>query len=196
MGTLAHMPASASNWDRGLRSSRPTRGNDTVIISGGKPASTAEVLALIEADHAARQPEPGRQRTLDASPGRQGTIDDMEARDLSFGPDLDRIVDQVRTLLDSANARDRVRGIRHLVAAGEALESRVLRDAQASGMSWSQIGAVYGVSRQAAHQRFADDTVLSGAEFDALLAHLDEPDEVVPALARAANRARPKAPTG
>lgn len=123
-------------------------------------------------------------------------VDGMEALDLHFGPDLDRIVDQVRDLLDSANARDRVQGIHYLVAAGEALESRVLQDAQASGMSWSQIGSVYGVSRQAAHQRFADDTLLSDAEFDALLVQLGEPDEVVPALERAANRMRPKSPTG
>ncbi len=57
-------------------------------------------------------------------------------------------------------------------------------------MSWSEIGAVYGVSRQAAHRRFADETLVPPDFFDALLHELDEPPEVVPALARAAKRAR------
>jgi len=54
---LVGMAASAANWDRGLRGSRPTRSDDTVVITGGKRATKAEVLALIEADVAEREAE-------------------------------------------------------------------------------------------------------------------------------------------
>jgi len=59
-GTLADMTASAANWDRGLRRSRPTRLDDTVIIAGGKRATKAEVLALIAADVTEREAEQRR----------------------------------------------------------------------------------------------------------------------------------------
>lgn len=51
------MAASAANWNRGLRRSRPTRRDDTVIIAGDKQASKAEILALIAADVAEREAE-------------------------------------------------------------------------------------------------------------------------------------------
>ena len=51
----------------------------------------------------------------------------------------------------------------------------MLLDAQAAGMTWAEIGGVYGVSRQAAHRRFSDDTVVPADFFDALLRNLDEP---------------------
>lgn len=57
-------------------------------------------------------------------------------------------------------------------------------------MSWTEIGNVYGVSRQAVHRRFADETVVPADFFDELLASLDEPPEVVPTLAEAGKRAR------
>lgn len=51
------MAVSAANWDRGLRESRPTRRDDTVVIAGGKRATRAEVLALIASDVAEREDE-------------------------------------------------------------------------------------------------------------------------------------------
>lgn len=119
----------------------------------------------------------------------------MTAEQRDFAHVVDTLLTNVRDLLDSENARDRVRAIHSLAAGVEALERQVLLDAQAAGMTWAEIGRVYGVSRQAAHRRFSDDTVVPADFFDALLKELDEPDEVVPALARAANRARHAAAT-
>lgn len=47
---------------------------------------------------------------------------------------------------------------------------------------------MYGVSRQAAHRRFSDATVVPADYFDELLKDLDDKPEVVPALAQAATR--------
>ena len=44
-----------------------------------------------------------------------------------------------------------------------------LLEAQTSGLTWAQIGEVYGVSRQAAHRRFSDETVVPSDFFDQLL---------------------------
>jgi len=121
---------------------------------------------------------------------RQHNIDDMKIEQHTYGRDVETLLDDVRDLLDSANARDRVRAV-HILATGiKSMEHRVLFDAQASGMSWTEIGDVYGVSRQAVHRRFADETMVPSDYFDALLQELDEPPEVVPALARAAKRAQ------
>ena len=49
--------------------------------------------------------------------------------------------------VDSPNARDRVRAVHSLATGVETLERQVLFDAQASGMTWAEIGGVYGVSR-------------------------------------------------
>ena len=117
----------------------------------------------------------------------------MTSEERDFAHVADTLLTNVRDLLDSPNARDRVRAIHALAAGVEALERRVLLDAQAAGMTWAEIGGVYGVSRQAAHRRFSDDTVVPADYFDALLKDLDEQGEVVPSLARAAKRARPAA---
>ncbi|HVM13154.1 MAG TPA: hypothetical protein VM287_02345 [Egibacteraceae bacterium] len=114
----------------------------------------------------------------------------MTADQRDFAHVVDTLLTNVRGLVDSPDARVRVRAIHALAAGVEALERQVLLDAQAAGMTWAEIGRVYGVSRQAAHRRFSDDTVVTADFFDALLKELDEPGEVVPALARAANRAR------
>lgn len=102
---------------------------------------------------------------------------------------VDTLLTNVRDLLDSADARTRVRAIHALAAGVEALERQVLLDAQAAGMTWAEIGGVYGVSRQAAHRRFSDETVVPADYYDALLKDLDEQGEIVPALAQAAKRA-------
>ena len=114
----------------------------------------------------------------------------MTTNQRDFSHVMDTLLTNVRELLDSANAGDRVRAIHVLAAGVEALERQVLLDAQAAGMTWAEIGGVYGVSRQAAHQRFSDDTVVPADFFDALLNELDEPGEAVPSLARAAKRGR------
>ena len=116
-----------------------------------------------------------------------------EKRD--FAHVVDTLLMNVGDLLDSADARTRVRAIHALAAGVEVLEREVLLDAQASGMTWADIGGVYGVSRQAAHRRFADDTVVPADFYDVLLKELDEAGEVVPALARAAKRGRHAAAT-
>jgi hypothetical protein len=114
----------------------------------------------------------------------------MKAEPRDFAHEFDVLLTNVRDLLDSPNARDRVRAVHHLAAGVEGLERRVLLNAQASGMTWAEIGSVYGVSRQAAHRRFSDETVVPADYFDELLKELDEGAEVVPALARAAKRSR------
>lgn len=98
------------------------------------------------------------------------------------------LVANVSDLLDSADQRARVAAVNHLATGIEQLERRVVLEAHDSGMTWGQIGKVYGVSRQAVHRRFAE-TVVPEEGFDELLASLDEPGEVVDALARAAKRA-------
>lgn len=119
----------------------------------------------------------------------------MRAEDREFAHVIDTLRTNVRDLIDSPNARDRVRAVHHLAAGVEGLERRVLLDAQASGMSWAEIGDVYGVSRQAVHRRFADETLVPTDYFDTLQADLDADPEVVPALAQAAKRARHAADT-
>jgi hypothetical protein len=119
----------------------------------------------------------------------------MKTKQHQYVHDVDTLLTNVRGLLDSPNARDRVRAVHVLAAGVESMERRVLFEAQAAGMSWTEIGAVYGVSRQAAHRRFAHETLVPSDFFDALLDELEEPPEVIPALARAAKSARSHAAT-
>jgi hypothetical protein len=117
-------------------------------------------------------------------------IDGMQTEPGDFGHVVETLLKNVRDLLDSPNARDRVRAVHHLAAGVDALEHQVLLDAQAAGMTWAEIGSVYGVSRQAAHRRFSDETVVPPDYFDALLEELDAEPEVAPALTQAARRVR------
>lgn len=120
----------------------------------------------------------------------------MTADSRPFAEVADKLLKNVRDLFDSVDARDRVRAVHHLAAGVQALERQVLLDAQGSGMTWAEIGAVYGVTRQAAHRKFSDDTVVPADYFDALIKDLDRPPEVVPALAKAAKRRRHAAESG
>lgn len=106
----------------------------------------------------------------------------------SAADDLKTLVKIVSDLLDSTDQRTRVAAVNHLAAGVEQLEKRVVHEAHESGMTWDQIGKVYGVSRQAVHRKFAE-TVLPAEFFEELLAALDEPGEVIDALARAAEQA-------
>jgi len=114
----------------------------------------------------------------------------MKAETTDFAHVVETLLTNVRDLLDDPDARTRVRAIHTLAAGIEALERTVLVDAQASGMTWAEIGAVYGVSRQAVHRKFSHETVVPSDFFDSLLSELDSEPEVVPALAQAAKRAR------
>ena len=108
--------------------------------------------------------------------------------ELSLADEVDALVTNVRELLGSSDPRDRGRAVHHLATGAGLLERQVLHDAQASGMTWAEIGRIYGVSRQAVHRKFASDTVVPADFFDGLMKELDADPEVVPALARAAHR--------
>jgi hypothetical protein len=119
----------------------------------------------------------------------------MKIEEHDYAKSIETLVANVGEMLDSPNARERVMAIRHLAAGMEFLEHRVLLDAQASGMSWTEIGSVYGVTRQSVHRRFADETIAPADFFDQLLKELDEPAEVITTLSRAAERTRHRATT-
>lgn len=110
------------------------------------------------------------------------------SRDLSPADEVDTLVANVRELLRSLDPRDRVRAVHHLATCTGFLERQVLHDAQASGVTWAEIGRIYGVSRQAAHRKFASETVVPANFFDELLKDLETEPEVIPALARAAEQ--------
>lgn len=114
----------------------------------------------------------------------------MPARDRAFAAIADTLLTNIRDMLSSPDPKTRVDGIRHLAVGVDTLERQVLLDAQKSGLSWAQIGEVYGVSRQAAHQRFSDKTVVPSDFLDHLLDDLEEDAEAAPALTRAAERVR------
>lgn len=115
----------------------------------------------------------------------------MKTEASEFTTIADCLLGSMRELLDSPDPRTRVRAIHRLAAGVEALERQVLLDAQSSGVTWAQIGEIYGVSRQAAHRRFSDETVVPSDFFEQLLHDPDEDREIVPALTKAAKRVRP-----
>ncbi len=114
----------------------------------------------------------------------------MKTRDREFASTATTLLTNISDLLDSPDPKTRVRAIHHLAAGINTLERQVLADAQASGLTWAQIGEVYGVTRQAAHRRFSDETVVPTDYFEQLLEDLDTDGAIVPTLARAAQRAR------
>ena len=118
----------------------------------------------------------------------QHIIDTMKTDARSAADDLKTLVTNMSDLLDSTDQHARVAAVNHLAAGIEQLEKRVVNEANESGMTWDQIGKVYGVSRQAVHRKFAE-TVVPAEFFDELLASLDETAEAVDTLARATKRA-------
>ena len=64
---------------------------------------------------------------------------------------LARALDALRAIPDPLPRLDAVR--RHREAL-EALEAASVADARAAGSTWAQIGALYGLSKQGAQQRF------------------------------------------
>jgi len=91
----------------------------------------------------------------------------------------------VRDLLDAEDPRSQVRAVDHLTAGFHRLREHVVLTAHQSGMTWAEIGRALGVSRQAAHERFAYETVLPAEFFDELMQD-DDGSVVIEALARAA----------
>jgi hypothetical protein len=63
----------------------------------------------------------------------------------------------VAALLDSANARDRLRALNHLQILVRNEVDLAVREAREMKMSWRDIGDVFGLSRQSAHERWGTD---------------------------------------
>lgn len=93
----------------------------------------------------------------------------------------DRLEECRRDLDDALGQFDRADGPKDLLAAAravrastEALEQVAILQARAEGVSWSRIGAVYGLTKQGAQQRFRprkpvitpDDAVTVPAEVE------------------------------
>ena len=64
---------------------------------------------------------------------------------------LDRTLQALRDILDPA---DRLAAVRRSIIELEKLEAATVADARAAGVTWIQIGALYGLSKQGAQQRF------------------------------------------
>lgn len=64
---------------------------------------------------------------------------------------FDRGIDALREIPDPVSRLDAVRRSRETL---EALEARAVTDARHAGVTWKQIGALYGLSKQGAQQRF------------------------------------------
>lgn len=114
----------------------------------------------------------------------------MQTQHHEFVDLADALHSSIRDLLEAEDPWTRAIAVRRYAAGVDALERHVLLDANASGLSWAHIGEVYGVSRQAAHRRFSDETVVPSDFFDTLMADLDADLEVAPNLAKAAERVR------
>lgn len=57
------------------------------------------------------------------------------------------------------NPLDEIDAIRRLREAAELAEQAVIRDARGQGISWTRIGALYGLTKQGAQQRFGGKRV-------------------------------------
>ena len=63
--------------------------------------------------------------------------------------------DRARQALQDLNdPAARLAAVRRCIAELEELESATVTTARAAGMTWKQIGALYGLSKQGAQQRF------------------------------------------
>lgn len=76
---------------------------------------------------------------------------------------VSRLADCRRDLDDALDDFDRAEGAREVLAAArtvrasiDALEQAAVQQARAEGVSWSKIGAVYGLTKQGAQQRFRE----------------------------------------
>lgn len=65
-----------------------------------------------------------------------------------------RLAKALSALEDVPDLLSRLEAVREAREALEQLEAETARRARESGVTWGQIGALYGVSKQAAQQRF------------------------------------------
>ena len=63
-------------------------------------------------------------------------------------------LEELRSLDKGASPLDPVALARRIREAAEELEAAKVDEARAGGVSWREIGLLYGMSKQAAHQRF------------------------------------------
>lgn len=98
---------------------------------------------------------------------------------------FDDLVMHVRPLLEKGDPDMCARAIQALALGVQALEHTLVQEVHEQGASWAEIGSAFGISRQAAHQRFSPSkTVVSADFFDSLFAE-DVDDEPIPALREA-----------
>jgi hypothetical protein len=69
------------------------------------------------------------------------------------GGRFERALDGLRLIADPVLRVDAIRVARERV---EALEADAVREARGAGVTWKAIGALYGLSKQGAQQRFRD----------------------------------------
>lgn len=69
-----------------------------------------------------------------------------------------RFTKALASLADGGDPLARLAVIRAARRSAEALERETVREARAAGATWGEIGALYGVSKQAAQQRFRSAT--------------------------------------
>lgn len=65
------------------------------------------------------------------------------------------IRDALEVFATSSEALDALEAARRIRVSAEALELDAVRSARQAGISWSKIGAKYGLTKQGAQQRFA-----------------------------------------
>lgn len=76
---------------------------------------------------------------------------------------FDRGVEALRDIPDPLARLDAVRRSRETL---ETLEARAVRDARHAGATWKAIGALYGLSKQGAQQRFRPGSNMSAPSAD------------------------------
>jgi hypothetical protein len=123
----------------------------------------------------------------------------MSTEPKDFLHEVENLVDSTRYALGSDDPMRRVAAIRRLTTGMEILQDRIVLDAHdEDDMTWAAIGTVYGISRQAAHKRFSNESEWPAEAFDALLSENDDPVDPDHPLIRAAARAHRivKTPSG
>lgn len=71
-----------------------------------------------------------------------------------MGPSEQRLQKALDALASSPHALDRLDAVRRLRERAESVEVESVAQARAEGWSWTKIGALYGMSKQGAQQRF------------------------------------------
>lgn len=82
---------------------------------------------------------------------------------MAEGVDLKRFERAVQALAAVPDPLQRLDAVRAARERMEALEAAAVRDARAAGATWKAIGALYGLSKQGAQQRFRGAFPADGA---------------------------------